>query len=584
MGYKKALYFKFLIAIVVAGILTNGVMYQLYAYREHAVIRAETTQRLNQTIHYVEQHLDLIYTIGNVIWISDRVQSLRNASPERVGYFEYMELQEYMENFALSVNSIHSVHVYFLQSDVLVTSNNGVFYRTNEELQKYYKACMEDAEEKQWVYDYPRVDIPYMPKEKVAFSYMCPVYSTESNTKVGLVVIQVKDTAIENVIEKEEGLKAFYVLSPEGEVIHESLDNGFAPESIDNVGIFEEIEKEGVGSKTVKYGKEKYTCFYNASDYNDWIYVAVYQERSPILFSGLVVLYFICIVALYSGVFGLIVWISGREVGKPVDTLTYAMKQAQNGNFDYRISEDRNDEMGYIYHRFNHMMQHIQALVDEVVEERLKKKDVEYKLLQTQINPHFIFNIFNNMIWLLQQEKYEELEDIIEATAGYYKTSLNYGNIDICVKDVEAQLNWYAAIQKIRFGDLFDCSIEFEPEILEYMMPNLLLQPLLENAIVHGASDKEGTTFISVTGKRVEGYMEFKVLDDGVGVSKEHLERIREVMKQENYEGGDFFALSNIARRISMYYKTDAGLTIDSECGVWTEVTLKIPLEDISEG
>ena len=147
MGYKKALYFKFLIAIVVAGILTNGVMYQLYAYREHAVIRAETTQRLNQTIHYVEQHLDLIYTIGNVIWISDRVQSLRNASPERVGYFEYMELQEYMENFALSVNSIHSVHVYFLQSDVLVTSNNGVFYRTNEELQKYYKACMEDAEE-----------------------------------------------------------------------------------------------------------------------------------------------------------------------------------------------------------------------------------------------------------------------------------------------------------------------------------------------------------------------------------------------------------------------------------------------------
>ena len=312
--------------------------------------------------------------------------------------------------------------------------------------------------------------------------------------------------------------------------------------------------------------------------------MAVYRERTPILFIGLVVLYFICIVLLYSVVFGLIVWISGREVGKPVDTLTYAMKQAQNGNFDYRISEERNDEMGYIYRRFNHMMQHIQALIDEVVEERLKKKDVEYKLLQTQINPHFIFNIFNNMIWLLQQEKYEELEDMIEATAGYYKTSLNYGNIDIRVKDVEAQLNWYAAIQKIRFGDLFDCSIEFESEIMEYMMPNLLIQPLLENAIVHGASDKEGTTFISVTGKKVEGYMEFKILDDGVGVSREHLEQIREVMKQENYEGSDFFALSNIARRIAMYYKADAGLTIDSEYGVWTEVTLRIPLEEISEG
>ena len=161
-----------------------------------------------------------------------------------------------------------------------------------------------------------------------------------------------------------------------------------------------------------------------------------------------------------------------------------------------------------------------------------------------------------------------------------YKTALNYGNQDICLADNLKQLEYYVWIQQVRFAGQFKCRICFDEEILPLCIPNLILQPLVENAIGHGARYKEGVTEIAVTGTLDNGRLRFEIWDNGQGIEKNVLLEIREALEDGASDGKKYFALVNIARRLELRYHGNASITIDSVCKEWTRVVLEMPGEE----
>ena len=240
----------------------------------------------------------------------------------------------------------------------------------------------------------------------------------------------------------------------------------------------------------------------------------------------------------------------------PVKQLLDGFHQMEKGNFNLRLTQERNDIFGELFYGFNHMAEQLQKMIDQLSEERAHRNEIKFRLLQMQIKPHFLYNLFNNMIWMMEQKDYEKLEVLIQSTAGYYKTALNFGNRDILLMDNRRQLECYGEIQKIRFGDRFTLQVDF-PEELQ--------------------------CHIQVSARTEGAYLVLTVADDGCGITQEELADIRKEVANYEEDGKNYVALVNISARLHTLYKGHADFHIDSSLNGGTRIILKLPLEEVNK-
>ena len=183
------------------------------------------------------------------------------------------------------------------------------------------------------------------------------------------------------------------------------------------------------------------------------------------------------------------------------------------------------------------------------------------------------------MIWLTEQKQYEALESLVEATAGYYRTALNGGEKDILLLENERQLSCYAVIQKMRFGDTFDLEVRLSDEAQTCRVPNMILQPLVENAIVHGFQNLDRRGHVELNAELQGEQVWITVQDNGCGIPAELLEEIRSAMADAQEPSSRFFALVNISLLLKLRYGEKAEIYIDSTPGEGTKVSLILPVE-----
>ena len=275
--------------------------------------------------------------------------------------------------------------------------------------------------------------------------------------------------------------------------------------------------------------------------------------------------------------FLMIVSISERMVGRPIERLLGGFSELEKSHFETRLGSGHDEIFGELYSGFDHMASHLQSAVDELVTEKTRGRELKQRLLQMQIRPHFLYNIFNNMVWMTEQKKYDTLEQLVKSTAGFYKPALNAGSSDIMLLDNQKQLQYYVNIQKFRFGDRFDLEVHLDENVEDRLIPNLLLQPLVENAIVHGMQslDRRGRITVSATA-RDSGIL-LTVQDNGRGIEPEQLQLIQEAIQSGVDNSDQFFALVNIAARLRSVYGSRATLQIQSERDQFTRVDIWIP-------
>lgn len=580
--FSKELHLYFFVILLVAASVVSLMLIEFYTLRERELLFADKERMLSQTVMYTDLIMKEVETVADTIWTSSEVQSLQAADVENATLFKFRDFMNDVSNIALSVNTIYRVDVYFSDSNVLVTSADGVFYDVDNELVSYYQKCLSQMSKAQWRLDYADHFIAYANRKRDIVTFMKPIYSTSTGRKYGLVCISVPLTVFKELISMDDNQSEGFIIAQDSRLIIDSFSNDLINSNWnEDSGIFKQIKSENTGNLQLNFNGKKYIYVYTTSEYSKWKFITYYIYDFPFIIKMPVLLFALCILVLFGAAYLMIIRIFGEKVMVPVDTLVSAMRKVEQGEFGVQINQNRPDVFGYIFSRFDNMSLRINTLVEELIQEKVQIKEGKLRLLQSQVRPHFIYNIFNNMIWMLEQHRYDELEQMICATAGYYKTSLNYGNHSICIADNVRQLQYYSQIQKIRFTGQFECSIDFEQDILSMCIPNLLLQPLLENAILHGAAKvTDKVVKISVKGYSKEGNLYFEVCDDGIGISKQRLEDINKAIKDENYHGEDYFALLNIANRLRLYYHNRASITIGSVFSQGTKVTIQIPEEE----
>ena len=252
------------------------------------------------------------------------------------------------------------------------------------------------------------------------------------------------------------------------------------------------------------------------------------------------------------------------------------MSRVQEGHFDGADVEiDSENEIGSLTKSFNVMTHRIQDLMEQNVKEQEAKRKSELKALQSQINPHFLYNTLDSIIWMAEGRKYEEVVLMTASLARLLRQSIsNEDEVVPLAREVE-YAKGYLTIQKMRYKDKLEFEINVEPSILNIPLIKLVLQPIIENAIYHGLKYKESKGLLQVKGFMKDGNAVLQVIDNGVGMDEETLAHIYDKHKVNYHSNG--VGVYNVQKRLQLYYGESYGITYESEKGVGTTATITIP-------
>ena len=306
----------------------------------------------------------------------------------------------------------------------------------------------------------------------------------------------------------------------------------------------------------------------NTTGWTVWLYQPVGlagEAMRPIgVMAGVTIL--ICIFAAVLAYF-----ITSGMVSSRIERLTHFMQEVQEGSMDMQMESDDRDEIGMLYRGFGSMMKRIRTLINEVYLSKITQKEAELKALQAQINPHFLYNTLSLINWKALAAGEEDISRMTLALSTFYRTALNRGRNVLQVETELSNTRAYLEIQSMLHDGDFDYEIEAQTEILQCESLNLILQPLVENAIHHGIEEKtDGRGKITVRGWKEDNCVWFMVEDNGVGMEQEVADKIL-TMESKGY------GVRNVDERIRLCYGEKYAMKVEIVVGKGTKMTIHFP-------
>lgn len=266
-----------------------------------------------------------------------------------------------------------------------------------------------------------------------------------------------------------------------------------------------------------------------------------------------------------------------KSIIVPIRKLCKMTSKVAEGDFTAKTKVNTKDEIAVLAHNFNDMTKEIGHLVDDMQHNHETQRILESKLLQAQINPHFLYNTLDTVVWLAEAKQNDQVVAIVTYLSEFFRTTLSKGQDIITIYDEKRHIESYLKIQQFRYQDVLEYSIDIEEKLYEVKIPKLLLQPLVENALVHGIRNKRGKGHLSVRGYFQENDVIFEVEDDGKGMNKEELEALIHGMDHDS--GADRqsgFGVANVNQRIHVYYGEQYGISYESHPGEGTLVRIQV--------
>ena len=410
------------------------------------------------------------------------------------------------------------------------------------------------------------------------------VQSYENGTFRGVILINLNMNKITEICnsfqEKQENF--ICIINDKGELVYEQ-QNGRERFAFD--------EKENRQELNTALGKTKESCFrlnYRGEKYlvtrtdmktTGWTLVSMVPYKSvmaeTMAISGVMIL----AVAITLIVTLLLLNRILTGVVKPLKKLEKYMVQVNPDNMDQRMEILTDDEIGHLSMKFNQMMDRIRNLKEQVIEEQEDKRKYELQALQAQINPHFLYNTLDSIIWMAETND-SNIVAMTEALAKLFRISLNKGNEEISLERELEHVKNYLIIQSMRYADKFTYEISVDPGVERCRTIKLILQPIVENCIYHGIKKKRGTGKITIRAYRREQNLIIEVSDDGCGMPKEICRKIlSDEIESENVSGSGI-GVKNVNERIQLRFGKKYGLSYSSEEGVGTTVTYVLPYNE----
>lgn len=482
----------------------------------------------------------------------------------------------------------------YMQPDIAglnVLGENGGEYKSHDRAfldqdhreQDWYRAIMESGGAHLWFEPHPG-QFATVSDGGNYISFGRGVVDKATGALSGVILVDIsEDVVMEMVSMRLEGIGQIFILDEEGNVI-------LGPEG--EKGRLEGLEAfvpfdgtEGTFSAPLRgldeslSGSSQNTIVsYRQLEAVNWKVLGIIPASqlnrggNAILVATLILTLFIIGLAIFTAVR------ATNRLSKPLRHLRGAMGRIEEGDWDVEIDVSSSyEEINKLAGSFNVMIGRIRELMDDIYEDQQKLRTAELKALQSQINPHFLYNTLDSILWLNRAGKQEEVQTMVEALTTFFRVGISRGKDIIPLSEELKHLESYLKIQSIRYGDKFRYEIDVEEGILGQEVPKLILQPLAENAIYHGLKIQQESGVLRVTGRGEEELIEIVVEDSGRGMEPALTEKLNRMLKGEAVEGLESYGVRNISERLRILFGEAASMRYESEEYGGTRVILHIP-------
>jgi two-component system sensor histidine kinase YesM len=395
------------------------------------------------------------------------------------------------------------------------------------------------------------------------------------NKYIGVIKAEIPQSIFEDILNQTSTTvnTSVVLFNAYDEVIASAGHNAFLNPAVLNKIIAENTLSPSTGLKDITYENQHYLMGLRAIENTDWR-LAVLIPNSDILAATNIYRKQMLLIVLILLIFSIpIIYFTSRSLTLRLRLLKHHMNASASGNFDIPPLQNGNDEIGDLTRNFNYMLTKIAMLLDEQYKLGYEIKNLELKVLQSQINPHFLYNTLDMIYWLAVKNKVPEISSAAKALGGFYKLSLGHGEDIVTIEKELAHVEAYVSIQNMRFENNITLSIDV-PEVLHsYTMIKIILQPLVENAILHGIREREdGKGTIAISGKIEDMTITLVVSDNGIGMDQQQADSLLAKNTEKNSYG-----IWNINERLHLHYGEPYGLSYKSVLSEGTQVTITFP-------
>ena len=265
------------------------------------------------------------------------------------------------------------------------------------------------------------------------------------------------------------------------------------------------------------------------------------------------------------------------SITRPIRRLTQVTDQVAKGDLTVRSDVTGGLEARVLSDSMNTMIDKINELLEQVKTEQVRLRKAEFELLQSQINPHFLYNTLDAIVWLAEAGEQKKVVSMVGSLSDFFRISLNQGQDILDVREELQHVRSYLEIQQMRYQDILQYEICVPEELHSSRIPKITLQPLVENALYHGIKNKRGKGMIRIDGEMEDSDCILRITDNGRGMTPERLEQVREGIRNRNVRETDIYGLYNVNERIRLNFGENYGITITSTYGEGTCVTVRLP-------
>ncbi len=513
-----------------------------------------TLSKLEKSIEYVEEtgfYTSSNENIQSMLLISASETSIKNE------YEEYQELRELLSSYVAVNDEIASMYVQSRNGQVYSYTKTGSPYSAKN---TFLKKAMEKGN-------------GWGSEEGITF-YTQEVRKYLESGALGSLTIKVNTSVFQEIIEGIEYSDngKVYLIDENDQIITSQL-NDEVESSLPNEYKELELGSDYIYEKVMVEG-ESYTVYSSRGLSNGWRLVLAipteYYMHDVIYFQNQMLMFIAIIVILGLVV---VVWIS-KSLTKPLKKLALEMEKVGQGDLHSYIAVNQGDEISTLNETFNQMVEDMRNLIKNEYQQQVMIKGAEMRSLQMQINPHFLYNTLDTINWIARSRGHADIGDITSSLGKLMRYALAKKEF-VQLEEELNSLREYVQIQNVRYGDKVTVIFDIEENIGHYYLPKLLIQPILENAIVHGVEDKIDESTIRVIVFTVEDEIRIVVDDDGVGMTQEVLEKLL-ANNMDEKAGHTSIGVYNVNQRIQMAFGEAYGMQIQSILGGGTKITLRI--------
>lgn len=405
-------------------------------------------------------------------------------------------------------------------------------------------------------------------------SIAIPINDRSSTRQLGLIVVELKGDIFKNIYNTGLLLEGdiFIVDSTQQVFIYSKEMSSANNEQTDiNKVIQQHNFSSTENTQKINIEGEDYLVSNMPVNLNNWNIVAVIPYREIYSRTKSIENSIIIVLLLFTIIMFLFMIRVSNMISKPVKNLSNTMKTVESGKFDIQVEVKTNDEFGYLAKSFNHMLKKINLLTKKELDNQRKLRKAELKALQSQINPHFLYNTLDSIGWMARLNKIDKVEEMLDSLSTYFRISISRGSDFISLREELTHVQKYLSIQKIRYEKKLNYTIDVPEEILKFKTIKMILQPLVENSIYHGLKEKEGPGEIKITATMTD-HIAICVEDTGIGMTPEELDELHEMIASDKDYNPNAYGVINVHKRIQVFFGENYGLRYESEYGMGTKV------------